>query len=199
MKRKNFLLCLALLGLAISPASAQILTNGSFESDLTGWGSFGTTSVITPGTPYSNQDAAKVAQLPASSFSGLLQFPTLTPNTDYTFSALVAGDVVGDDSVIRFLLADSTFGVTLDQRQFQISATALGNAMTSISYSFNSSTVSAAGLQIDSFGIGGTPRVIYLDNVVITANPVAAPEPGALMLLALGGAVVVIRRKRNLL
>lgn len=198
MKRKNLLLGLALLGLIVSPASAQILTNGSFESGLTGWSTFNASSAsITPAVPYSNQNGTNVAQFPAASSAGLTQFFTLTPNTDYTFSALVAGDVVGDDSVIRFLLGDSTFGIAvIDQRQFQISATTVGTAMTGINYSFNSGIVTAAGLQIDSFSIGGTARVIYLDNVVIT--PVAAaPEPGTLLLLTLGSTFVVVRRKRN--
>jgi hypothetical protein len=135
--------------------------------------------------------------MPASTNAGLTQLFALTPNTNYTFSALVAGDI-GDDSVIRFLLADSTFGIAfIDHRQFTVTATALGNAMTGISYGFNSGTVSAAGLQIDTFTAGGgTPRVVYLDNVTITAAPAAAPEPATLALLTLGGTLVVLRRRK---
>jgi hypothetical protein len=198
--RKMKLLTFFLLTLlAVMPASAQVLANGSFElaPDLTGWSSFGGTSVLTPSTPYSNQDGTKVAQMPASTNAGLTQLFALTPNTNYTLSVQVAGDI-GDDSVIRFLLADSTFGVTLiDQRQFTVPATALGTAMIGISYGFNSGTVSAAGLQIDTFTAGGgAPRVVYLDKVTVTAAPAAAPEPAPLALLTLGGTLVVLRRRK---
>lgn len=196
----KLLTSLLLTLLAVMPASAQILTNGSFElaPDLTGWSSFGGTSVLTPGTPYSNQDSARVASLPASTNAGLTQLFTLTPNTNYTLSALIAGDGAGSDSVIRFLLADSTFGLAfIDQRQFDVTATSIGGAMGSISYSFSSGTVSAAGLQIDTFTAGGaTPRTVYLDKITITAAPTAAPEPATLALLTLGGTLVVLRRRR---
>jgi PEP-CTERM motif len=196
----KLLTSLLLTLLAVMPASAQILTNGSFElaPDLTGWSGFGGTSVLTPGTPYSNQDGVKVASLPASTNAGLTQLFTLTPNTNYTLSALVAGDVAGSDSVIRFLLGDSTFGLAfIDQRQFTVTATALGTAMTGISYGFNSGTVSAAGLQIDTFTAGGSPpRTVYLDKVTITAAPAAAPEPTTLAFLTLGSTLVVLRRRK---
>lgn len=199
MKLK-LLASLLLTALAVAPASAQVLTNGSFEltPDLTGWSGFGGASVVTPSTPYSNQDGAKVASLPASTNAGLTQLFTLTPNTNYTLSALVAGDGTGSDSVIRFLLADSTFGLAfIDQRQFTVTATALGTAMTGISYGFNSGTVSAAGLQIDTFTAGiGTPRTVYLDQVTITVAPAAAPEPATLALLTLGSTLVVLRRRK---
>jgi hypothetical protein len=197
----KFLTSLLLTLLAVMPASAQILTNGSFEfaPDLIGWSGFGGTSVLTPGTPYSNQNGAKVARMPANTNAGLTQLLTLTPNTNYTFSALVAGDVTGSDSVIRVLLADSTFiGAFIDQRQFTVTATTLGNAMTGISYGFNSGTVSAAGLQIDTFTAGGgSPRVVYLDNVTITVSPATAPEPATLTMLTLGGTLIVLGRSRR--
>ena len=196
----KFLTALLLIGLVVLPASAQVLTNGSFEltPDLTGWSGFGGSSALALGTPYSNQDGAKVARMPASTNAGLTQIFTLTPNTNYTLSALVAGDVAGSDSVIRFLLADSTFGLAfIDQRQFTVTATALGTAMTGISYDFNSGTVSAAGLQIDTFTAGGgTPRVVYLDNVTIKVASAAAPEPATLALITLGGTLVVLRRRK---
>lgn len=196
MKHKGLVLAFTLL---LSAAAHAQITNGSFESGLASWAPFGGTTAITPVTAYSNQDLLSVAQILASTTGGLTQTFTLAPSTNYVFSALVAGDTVGNDAFVRFLLADSTFTTTLDQSQFLVGATPVGGAMTQINIAFNSGAVTSAALQVDAFSAGGpSPRNVFLDKVSISlAGGTTAPEPTTVALLALGALPLALRRRKH--
>lgn len=192
MKRKGLYLALTLL---LGTAAQAQLTNGSFESGTAGWNNFSAT-VLSPATAFSNQDGLNVARFSPGNI--IIQNFTLLSNTNYVFSALVAGDTVGDNSYIRFLLADNPVTTTLNQTQFQIGATPVGGAMTQINLLFNTGAVTNARIQIDSHGTGfASPRNIFLDNLSITPAGSTAPEPTTVALLALGALPLIVRRRRS--
>jgi len=190
MKCKGLYLALTLL---LGTAAQAQLTNGSFESGTAGWSNFSAT-VLSPATAFSNQDGLNVARFSPSNI--IIQHFTLLPNTSYVFSALVAGDAVGDNSYIRFLIGDDPLTTTLNQTQFQIGATPVGGAMDQIDLFFTTGATANTLLQIDSHGTGFVaPRDIFLDKLSISLASSTAPEPTTLALLSLGALSLVARRR----
>lgn len=201
-------------GLSLSTsASADIVTNGSFEQGLTGWttsGGAGTTpgigiTVITTGgansTGYGdnvpNYDGNQaVFFVDDNANQSLSQGVLLNGGVTYALSFALFATVSGANNPFTFTLTDA-LGLLITN--VNGSATVPVGAWTNYSYNFIAPTDGSYTLNFN-FVSGQTPaKDVLLDGVAIAA---AVPEPStwAMMILGFCGlGFLALRRKQGLL
>ena len=184
MKALLFLAGAALL--FATPAAAQeLVTNGGFESGLSGFTQFGSTGFdgVAAGGGTSGSAGAFFGSV--GSVSGITQSLVTVAGASY----LISFDLSNDGGTPNFF--DVDFG-----------SSQLFTATDSGSFGFTtySTTAIATGAStILSFGFQQNPAFFHLDNVSVSAVNGAVPEPGtwAMMLVGFAGAGVALRRRRR--
>jgi hypothetical protein len=182
------LVSLVVLLLSISPAQSQQLQNGGFENQLTGWttsssGGGGGLGVIGAGT-----EGYFCAKIVAISF-GQESLATLSQ----TFSAH-SGDVLQFDAEAPSLQNENgSCSVSLSTLGWSVDPTiSPSDNFGSFSYTLPADASYTLSFQVSAVAVGppGTEAraTMWIDNVRTTA----VPEPGALLLLGVGAAVLSV-------
>jgi hypothetical protein len=178
---------------AVSGASAQIVTNGGFETgDFTGWTQFGNTgfSGVEPVGVHSGSFGAFFG--PVGSTGGITQALATTSGDSYTFSFWLSNDGVGQGTTsfeadwngasVFTLSNPSTFDYTLES----FTETA-GSNSTPITFSFQNDP---------SFWLFDDVSVV--DNGPAGSTSSVTPEPTTMTLMATGlVAMAGIGRRRK--
>lgn len=221
-RMKNFLsiaATVATLGIA-APASAATITNGSFENPgfaNGGWQYVGAGSTNIPGwsvfgsgidlikTYWKHADGDYSLDLSAGNAGGVSQLVTgLDVGRSYSVLFNMSGNFVGGNAVKQL---KASFGSISEVFKFDttgINQTNMGWQEHSLDFVANdtSGLLSFSSLENNAFGAA-------LDNVRIVANdpqqsrfqarivaPVPVPAGGLLLLTALGGGLVLRRKRR---
>lgn len=208
--------CLAVFSLNVDRATANILVNSGFESQIEfgdptaanwfaffGAGSAGTTSTSDPGytgivDPTEGANHLSITNDgTASGFSGVFQRVTGVAGTDYTFSFDArsngaASFPIGAEFRIEYL--DATGAVVGASAN-----TPIGTTLTDQYQSFSIvDTAQTNNLQVviavETFSASGGFGDLFVDNAVVEAK--AIPEPASAALLCLGGLFAATRRRR---
>ena len=183
---------LALVALALAAASsAQLITNGNFETDayptngvvqlskLTGWSILSTGDIAGCGAGYFGQTSQEIdlSGFGDGAGSGIFQTFATVPNAKYTLSLDVfTGTNVGS---VKVMVGSDVLSPGL-----------AGTVLTNSTFTF---TAASQSTTLTLTNTGGS--VSQVDNVSVTpVNP--APEPSALAALGLGAMAVLRRRKR---
>ena len=178
----------ALLGMIGGPARANLVTNGGFElGSLSGWGTSGTGIAIDTATPYSGSYDAAFTALSTDPNPGILsQSIATTPGQAYTLSfALLDQNLAAgaERFVVKFGgFSDTILGTSL-------TADTYTNLVLTIGASNVTSTSTALSFQGLQDSATASP-IFNLDDVTLTANIAAVPEPSGIALLA--GAVAML-------
>jgi len=207
----------AMIAVFANTASANLLSNASFESvieygdpDLPNWfaffgaGSSGTLSTVDGG--YSGtimpSDGAHHLSISndgtASGFSGVLQRAAVTAGVDYVFSFDAKSN-----SGASFPLGAEYRIEWLDAGSGVIGATPnvpIGGALTDSYQNFDLTATAPAGavravpvIAVETFSASGTPGNLFVDNSSLTA----IPEPGTLVLAGISLIGMLGARRRR--
>lgn len=209
---KQIALASVLMTGAATSASAAIVTNGSFESGLTGWNvinlsgttpGIGITTVVTDGSTDSTgyNDAVPSYDLGHAAFfvddnavQGLWQNVSLVGGTQYTLSFGLFGTESGDNNQFGFAFSDTVLRFwdipTLD---VNTNLDVPVGAWKTFNYNFTPTTT---GNYVLNFGFlsGHTPaKDVLLDGVSIAAVP--EPATWGMMIAGLGLVGFAMRRR----
>ena len=194
MLRKGTLAALAAMGLSIlaSPAAAQVVANGGFETgDLSGWTTTGN-DLLAAGSGFSAYGAH------SGSYFGALGDTTGTGSLSQALST-----VAGQTYTLTYYLAthgdsDSSFSALWNGEA--LAGSELVNPNSNGVYDFYSFLVTGTGTDTLTFNETDVPSWMALDDIGLTPNEVGAvPEPAtwAMMLLGFGAIGAVMRRRRT--
>lgn len=169
---RQLLVAAAALGVGATRAQAQnLVTNGGFESGLTGWTVTLCNSsyhVTTDGTAHSGTSAAAFPSV--GCYDTITQTLSTTPGEQYMidFWAQESGSpnglriLFGPNTIFEQALTNSSY------QEFTLTATATSNS---------------TDFSIEGFN---NPSRSHVDDVSVTANVTATPEPATLVLMASG-------------
>lgn len=198
-------------------ASANLLTNASFESGIEygdpnqpnwfaffGAGSTGTESTSDPGYAGTIMPSDGVHHLSIRNdgtpggFSGVFQRVIGTGGKDYTFSFDAKSNsgvpfAIGAEFRLEFLDgSDGVIGATPN--------TTIGGSLTGAYQTFSLTATAPVGtvkvapvIAVETFSASGAAGDLFVDNASLTA----VPEPASVALMALGGLAMIGRRRRN--
>ena len=192
------------LALAAGPARANLVTNGGFETgDFTGWtltGSGGGVAIDNTAAHSGSYDAA-FSLTSGGTTASLTQSIATTAGQSYSLSFWLFDQaaVPGNDTMTV------TFGGFTDALLWSgLNATSYANVQLTVPGSdiTGTSTNLAFAATIDPNpsgvpGVGGAGGPFNLDDIVLTANSAAAPEPPAAWLLAVGVAALGLAARRR--
>ncbi|MEO5712506.1 MAG: Ig-like domain-containing protein [Luteolibacter sp.] len=171
----------ATVSINVTAASPQLLVNGSFESNYTGWSTSGN-QIIESASPYAATNGAKLV-----GFNGR----NLSPNAVLSQSfATVAGQTYSltfDAGVLSFVSAQQKLQVTVDgnvnllNQLITINATNTGTSVwSSRSFSFTANS-SSTTLTFTDKSTATTSLDLLLDNVKVASNAAPAALPSSLL------------------
>lgn len=175
---------------AASPAAAQVVTNGGFETgDLSGWTVTGNDATAAPTGSYGYvpHSGSYFAGLGDTSGQGSLsQVLTTAAGQSYTLSYYLASK--GDQATSFSAMWDGQI----------LAGSELTNPNSNSAYVLYSFVVTGTGSDTLSFHETDVPSWMALDDISVTANVGAVPEPAtwAMMLLGFGAIGFAARRKR---
>ena len=192
------------LGLATVPARANLVANGGFETgDFTGWtltGTGGGVAIDNTAAHSGSYDAA-FALASGGTTSTLSQSIATTAGQSYSLSfwLLDQASPSGNDTM------NVTFGGFTDAVLWSgLNTNSYANVQLTVPGSdiTGSSTTLAFQASIDPNpsgvpGVGGPGGPFNLDDILLTANTAAAPEPPAAWLLAVGVAALGLAARRR--
>jgi len=191
----NFVRVLAMVAMIV-PASAALVTNGSFDSNCAGW-TFANTDGFTcaTGTGPASQPGNP------SPFAILNNAPGPVPQMTQSIAGLTVGASYTlawqMQSAYRCCSSSTTPGVgaEIDGHLFEFIVPNSQTAWTDYSEAFTYS--GASNLLRFTSQRNGTDTDVAIDNVSITANVTGVPEPGTYLLVALGLIAAGLRRARS--
>jgi PEP-CTERM motif len=191
MKIRKFARCLVALAMFASVGvHANLVTNGGFETgDFTGWSTFGFGPFgfdgVDSSVPQSGTYAAFFGE-PVAAPSGISQTLATTAGKLYTVSFWLANEVDPNGNGIP-----NSFAFNWNGGAAELTLNNVVGPTAYTQYSFTLLATSAlTGLQ---FTFASDPAFWDFDNVSVNA----APEPGSLALVALGGGVIAAFRRRR--
>jgi hypothetical protein len=215
------LVTVALLGLAASPASAFLLTNGGFETgDLTGWSNpTGSGLVVASGASgpaWASGTLAHSGNWYGGVQEGGAQNPRYLEQTvvglapgQYDLQGQIYGGSWNDQHFVAQLI-DSDGTTVLDEMRVIFDATPTSFAwlpFTSGTFNVSGGTgpITGGGLQATPAGSSLTVRVGWVNSTGAWSNGTGAyfdsmvltPEPASLALLGLAGIPMLLRRRRR--
>ena len=192
------------LALAAGPARANLVTNGGFESGgLSNWTLTGTGGgvAIDNTAPHSGSYDAAFALANGGTTSALSQSIATTAGQSYSLSfwLLDQASPSGNDTM------NVTFGGFTDAVLWSsLGTTSYANVQLTVPGSDITGSSTSLGFQasIDPNpsgvpGVGTVGGPFNLDDIVLTANTAAAPEPPAAWLLAVGVAALGLAARRR--
>jgi MYXO-CTERM domain-containing protein len=192
------------LALAAGPARANLVTNGGFETgDFTGWtltGSGGGVAIDSTAAHSGTYDAA-FALINGGTTATLSQAIATTAGQSYSLSfwLLDQANPSGNDTMTVTFggFTDAVLWSGLNATSYaNVQLTVPGSDITgsSTSLSFQAS-IDPNPSGVPDVGTAGGP--FNLDDIVLTANTAAAPEPPAAWLLAFGVAALGLAARRR--
>jgi len=208
---KRILLMIAIVCLAVTPASAALFQNGSFENgsnppvsgfstlaggstDITGW-TVGGSGVDWVGSYWNASQGARSIDLSSTSIGWISQSFSTTPNTAYRLSFDMAGNPEGGSGVSKIKNMLVTVGGNNGAFEtFSFDTT--GKTTTSMGWANHSFVFTALSGQTTLTFMSLEPSAYgpAIDNV----NVATVPIPPAVWLLGTGlVGLVAIRRKRT--
>lgn len=190
MRRFHLLAAISILGAMASPAAAQLVTNGSFETgNFSGWttSNLNATSVQPSGFDgYVPQDGSYFAALGNVGSDGIIsQTVSTTAGANYVLSYYLASNGTSSD-------------FSVDWNGTLIPGSAVFSPDSGGSYIPYQFLVTGTGSDTLTFNERDDPSYMALDNVsLVPSEQGAVPEPAtwAMMLLGFAGMGMVIRRR----
>lgn len=203
--------CTTALSNQASAAAVELSSNGGFETgDFTGWTQFGTspgdqTVINTNPSSGSFHSSTINSQINSNSLfkQANIGIGTVLPNEQVTISFDARGSyaVPGGVAFAEFFSELSGGGVS--------SAVILSGAPLILdpdsevwkTFMFTTNTgpdvSGGVTLQLGAVNGPGTATTMFFDNISVSVERVAVPEPGSFAVLAMTGVVAVIRRRRR--
>ncbi len=177
---------ITLFSVPSAQADTALLSNGSFESGLSGWSVTGGAALSTAAFFDGTSSAALADTGTGAALS--LQLATAVAVADITAFNFAALNGAGIFSEVEFRYSDTSTSTLLVEDFFNAAWTR---------YSLLSGLVSGKTLTgFTLFGdSGGT--VTYIDDVVLRGNVIQVPEPATWMLSAAGGLFVATHARRR--
>lgn len=185
----RLLIGIAMLALVAAPASAYMLTNGSFESGLTGWTNntnWGTDGAFpNPGSASDGSHWASISNGGNSSF-----VHTLSQSVPYTGPVSLAVDINlgGASGVSDLIIRLKDGGSTIDSVTHHWPPDLPAWTTQNLSGTASSGTVTVE-IEYNFPAQGWGQTGVNVDNAILT------PEPAGLALMLLAG-VPLLRRRR---
>ena len=189
------------LALAAGPARANLVTNGGFETgDFTGWtltGSGGGVAIDKTAAHSGTYDAA-FALAAGGTTATLSQAIATTAGQSYSLSfwLLDQANPSGNDTMTVTFggFTDAVLWLGLNTASYaNVQLTVPGSDITGSSTSLSFQ----ASIDPNPPGATGPGGPFNLDDIVLTANTAAAPEPPAAWLLAVGVAALGLAARRR--
>jgi PEP-CTERM motif len=211
---KKYIPLLALLITASSSVHAQnLITNGDFSAGNTGFTSSYTfvTAPVAGAAEYGIETAPSNIHPAWSTFgdhttgtgnmfvgngatsanvSFWSQTFTVVPSTDYYFSGWVASAYADPSPAnIAFIANGATLGT--------LTPTSTAGDWIVAEYVWNSGTNTSVTLSLVDNNLAPSGNDFVIDDLAFGTTSALVPEPGSLLLLALGGSLVLVKRRQH--